>query len=407
MKLLIYLCFLFTVYSSFAGVCNDILLLDGSETITQYGMDSTCHWWAISQPFDGQYRLTVDGKSTPVFTSIKNLSFSADGKRWACFAQTNTQIYLVTNETSIALPATSMGELAFSPNSESLVYSYYQGEQEFIILKDRTYNILYRQGKFYVDNSGNRIAFIGYRADGFVININGEETTVFEDVMPLGFWYDGQFIYAAKNGNLWEIYKGNKAITEGFISIQDMKINLAGNVAGVLAYRVSGDGVSILISDDYYEPLIGRPYDAVNSLVLHPNQPMLAYKALFQSATLVVLNSTEYSGDVTTSAPYFSHDGSELYFFGCNVDCFANINGQKYSFNATIPTDLTFPFNPGKLLFSYSSSSNMIVRNILKNNIEVCKMADTLIQPRYNWRSNSFETLGVINNRLYLFNYVM
>jgi hypothetical protein len=396
------LLFIFAAYNLSAEKCREKMLLDGSEKLVAYGMDTTQHWWAVTEPFSGRNRLYVDGIQTKVYNSLNNLVFSPDGSRWACFAQDNLHWNLITNDTVLALPGTDVGEIHFSPNSDVLAYSYFDGDLETIIYGDRQLEVYQRFGNYYLNQNGSNIAFTGYRSDVMVINIGGVESTTYDTIIPLGFWNDGNFVYAGRNGHNWQIYKGQKAITEVYSSISEVAINLEGTVAGALVRRGGSYAYGILISDDYWEPLIGKPYELVQNLVLHPTLPMIAYNAMIDLRKLVIFNTVEYAGGEYTGRPSFSFDGSELCFTGCRIDCFVNINGMQFNVQSDISSIDQFAVKPGSKTIAYSTSSSMIIRYLETNDLYAGKMLDAIQSPRYNWRQDRYEALGSINNRLYL-----
>lgn len=379
------------------------MLLDGSEPLVAYGLDTTSHWWALTSPTTDGVRLIVDNKHSAIYKQIEKLTFSPDGNRWACFAKDNSQWYLLTDDTIIPLPGTSFGEIAYSPNSEVLVYSYMEGDHERIILNSRSILVYQRTGSLFLSEGGERYALMGWRGDKIVVNINGNETTLFDEIKPFGFWYDGSFLYAGRNGSTWEVYKNNNSITEQFMEISRVAINLRGNVAAFLARKNANQAYGVLIADEYTEPLMSKPYDNVANLLLHPTLPMLAFSAGISGKEYVVLSNTEYvGGQEATSAPHFTYDGSELYFVGCNIDCFVNINGKKYALGNVISTQLPYAVKPRSETMAYSTNSSLIVRDLLHKELTAGMMVDTLLQPRYNWRTQRYETLGQISQKLYL-----
>lgn len=394
-----------SITPSKADKCFDYILLDGGETLNTFGMDTTQHWWAITQPFADSYRLIIDGNQTDVYKDFKNLTFSPDGNRWACFAKDNVQWFLLTDRGYLKLPnILRIGEIAFSPNSQVLAYSYYETDNETIVIKDRTIKVYQRASKLFLSNNGEKFAFVGRRsANSYVVNINGKETSLFDNVKPFGFWYNGQFLYAGQNGDGWEIFKNNEPISEVYAYIQEGIINIKGTVAGILANEMNGNGVGIVLSDQYYEPLIGEEYDNVSHLILHPELAMIAYDARLNGQPVVVLNSTEYAGGIDlTGQPYFTADGEDLYFLGCDIDCFINVNGQKFSLNTDLPMDRFYAKKSGSNTIAYATSSSMIIRDLESNELYAGMMVDQIIAPRYNWREHRYETLGSIGNRLYL-----
>jgi len=388
---------------AFADKCQDFLLLDGSEEILQYGIDTTHHWWAITSPFSGQYRLIIDGESSGVYQKISDLTFSPDGERWACFAADNTQWHLLTNDTIIRLPGNEAGELHFSPNSQVLVYSFKHGYEETIVMKNRKIRVLNKTGRFFLSNGGERIAFIGKRSNGFVINIDGKESTLYDEIRPIGFWYDGKMLFAARNGNRWQVYKNDEPLSDIYNNIYETTINLDGTVAGFGARLSSGECIGVMISDEYYDPVVSKPYSSVHGIVLHPTLAMIAFNAVFEGTNLVVFSGTEYAGGrETTGEPFFSYDGSELLFLGCSLDCFANINGRQFPIYSGLSTESVFAIKPNTRTIAYSTSSSLVVRYLERKGLFAGMMVDRTIPPRYNWRTDRYEALGDINNRLYM-----
>jgi len=383
------------------------MLLDGSEKLVTYGMDTTKNWWAITKPFEGSYRLIVNGNGTDVYKDIRQLSFSADGNSWACFLKDNTQWYFMSSDTMIELDANDVGTINFSPNSQHISYSFFQADREIVVFKDKKIDAYNRDfenyPRIYLSNNAEKYAWVSERGSGCVLVINGRETSVFDEIKPIGFWYDAGMLYAARTSDIWEIYKDNTPISDVYYDISETAINIKSNVAAAIASESSGKQIGIIISDEYYEPLTGNRYDAIRNLILHPTLPLLSYNARLGTQEFVVLNTAEYyGGSETTGPPEFTYDGSDLYFLGCDIHCFVNVNGRKYSLNGEIPIDRYFAKKPGDNTIAYATGSSMIVRDIETNELHAGIMVDELISPRYNWRNSTYETLGSIGNKLYL-----
>jgi len=400
--LIIFFSYLVIVSPSFANKCFDQMLFDGTEKLATYAIDSTGNWWAVTQPFSDNYRLCVNGKKTKVYQNIQAPVFSNDGERWACFVKDYSQWYLLTNDTIISLSVFLPGVIKFSPNSEHLVYSYFEGSNEHVVLPGRTFTIVNRLSDIFLSMNAEKFAFTGYRGDKQVLNVNGVETSISDSVLPVGFWYDGRFVYASLTGSNWEIYRADQQLTEFYQTIIDYKINLKGTVVAFLVRQPGGKALSVLISDEYREPLLGKPYDAINSLALHPELAMIAFKAVNYGVNYVVLNNTEYFGGTeSTGPPQFSYNGEELFFTGYDLESFININGVKTSIQAQLDTELRYAKKPGSNTIAYSTSSSMIMRDIKTGTLYAGMMTDNMIQPIYNWKKGCYEALGNINNRLY------
>jgi hypothetical protein len=399
---------LFFVLSSFnllksEDYCKDYLLLDGYEDLVNAGMDTTFNWWAITKPFMSKMRLIVDGRETDVYDSISNPVFSPDGNHWAAFGNNNGSLMLVTDTGAVYLPGISAGELHFSGNSEKLLYSFFEGTVETICSPTDTIKVTNRAGRIFFNYAGTKIAFLGLRGSYYVLNINGKESQQFDEIMPIGFWYDDSFIYAARIGTGWEINKNKVAMTEKFADVAETAINLEGTVAAVLVNGYDGWGYGLLFSDDYTEPLRGKAYRKVTSLVLHPRAPLFSYRGFDEEKYSVTLNSVEYVAGRITNVPRFTYDGSELYFFASNeINYFININGKKTYIKYFSGADAVIPRAPGSDTYAFTNGTNLVMQFIDQNKQHHGTMMDWTSDPRYNWRDNDYEALGVINRKLYL-----
>ena len=129
---------------------------------------------------------------------------------------------------------------------------------------------------------------------------------------------------------------------------------------------------------------------------------MIGYRAVDNGKNLVVLNSVEYSGGEYSSKPIFTYDGSELYFLGCNNDCFLNVNGRNYPILNDLTLNASYAKKPNSETLAYSTSTSLVVRDLQFSTLYAGKMVDEVSEPIYNWKLSRYEALGKINDRLYL-----
>jgi len=393
---------IFSISIAKANLCEDFLVWDGSEPVQYYGVDSTGYWWAITSPFTGISRLIVNGKQSREFTRIYPPIFSPNGERWATFGEISGSWFVVTNDDMIELKATRNGSIGFSSDSRTLVYSYFQTDMEYIVVGRRTVQVVGKVGTFFTNLNGSLFAFIGIRGNRKIANINGMETTTYDDIIPIGFWHDNTFMYAAKNGNTWQFYRNRQAVSNNFNDVKEVAINIEGTVAAALVTLTNGFQTGVTFSDEYYEPLFGRNYDAVSHLQLHPELALVAYFARTGVASNIVLNTAEFSTQVNTGLPFFSSDGEDLAFASCEFDCFININGRRFPIRTNIDPQIRFAIKPKSNTIAYSTASNMVVLFLENQRMHSGMMVDRLIPPVFNRKANRYEALGEINNRLYL-----
>ncbi len=383
-------------------LCRDYLLLDGLEQLSEFGLDTTNNWWAITVPISGSKRMIINGKESTVFREVSKPVFSPDSKRWAFFAEDNVSLLLVMNDTIINLGSSKAGQFVFSGNSEQYVYSYNVGETEYIKFKDKSFEIINGSGQLYIDYFGSNIAFAIRKGYNNYVLKNYQEFGYYDGIKIIGFDNNSKIVYAAQSGNGWQIYKDNKAISEVYSNITEFKINLEGTVTAAVARNFANKFQAILISDEYYEPIVGKPYDVISNLSLHPTVSLYSYKAKQSLNEYIVFNSAEYAAGTVSGGPSFSYNGDEMFFIGCELDCYLSINGRRYILTNTVEVNIPIAVAPGTETYAYSTSSSLVISKLNTKNLHAGMMVDYVSAPRYNQFDKKYEALGVISNKLYL-----
>jgi len=396
--------FLLTVSISISEeYCTEIRLLNGYEKLNDAGLDSTNNWWAITMPFSNKYRLHVNGQESDVYDFVTTPIFSFDGLNYAAWGDAGATKYLIMKDSLSPISCTNFGEIVFSGSSEKIVYSYFNSNLETIINNEKHFEVIGRSSKIFTNYNGDRIAFSISRGNYKSMIINGIESTTFDEIIPIGFWWDNSFLYAGSNGGLWEVYKNNKSISEKYSDITEVRINIKGDVAAFVGRSSDGWFNAILLSDDYFEPLISQTYESISDLALHPFSPMYAFNAKMYDQYYVVFNSTEYTSYRTSMPPKFSWNGDELYFFACSeLNCYINVNGKRLKLIYGANFDLTYARAPESDTYAFCSNSNLYMNFISKRDARAGLIVDMTTIPRYNRFNDSYEALGVINDRLYL-----
>lgn len=389
-------------YLESQNLCNDYLLLNGMEKLNSFGIDTTFNWWAITEPFNEQYRIIINGNESDVYSKISNPVFSPDGLRWAYFAYSNINNFLVTNDTIINITNGKGINILFSGNSQRYLYTYIEGNEMKLVLNDNVYSIINGTNQIAIDYYGENIAYVISKVNRNYIYKNNIEVAYFDKIKLVGFDDKGKVLYIAFTGNGWQLYKDNKAISEIYADITEFKINLLGNIYAMIVKNFSNKYQVILYSDEYYEPLIGTPYTKANNLVLHPYLSLYAYKSSIDLKNYIIYNNSEYSSGKISGSPSFSSDGEDLYFLGCDFDCFINLNGRRFNIDNNIDVDMPISVANGGKSYAYTTNYGLMVKKINSKDLYSGMMVDFTIPPRYNRKNNRYETLGVIGNKLYL-----
>lgn len=382
--------------------CGELLLLDGSEQVIGYGLDSTNHWWAVTQPFTSQMRLWVDGKKTEVYQEIKKPIFSPDGTAWATFGLGQNGVWhIIYPDSVIPIIATEPQGIFYGRNGEpAIVYS--QGDMEMIRWKGKEVPLIQRSGSIIIDCNGVNYAYVSRRSGGKTIISARGESPLYEDINLFGIWHDGKPIYAAANGNQWRVYIGDEPQSRIFDNITDCTINQFCNVAAFVG-KQGTSFTATLLNHEYYEPVESKAYLSIESLTLHPTLPVFAFKGLNQQQIpKVIFSSTEYAAARESSRPVFSYNGDELAFLNMDVDVGVNINGKRYVIQRGLDLNIPYSLKPSSKTISFSTGVAMVMLDIEKNLSYAGIMVEETSPPRYNRFNGYYESIGRMNQRLYL-----
>lgn len=384
-----------------ADRCNDALLLTGDEPVLRYGLDTTYHWWAITQPYSSRFRLIVDGEKSDVYQEIRLPVFSPDGNDWAAFALNNSgQWTLLHGESVIPVNCSAAGDIYFG-QSGAMIYTYEQGANELFVFNTKEYRTVARTSPIFISCDGYRFAYSAARGSGEVLVSNEGESELFDDLQPVGIWADGKPVFVAQYGTQWRLYKGAEPQSRSFDRITSAVMNNECTAVAIIGTSGSGS-LAQLYSDDYYEPLESRVYEAVTDLVIHPTKPMYACIAQFNRTLSVVFNGVEYDAGRDCGKPFFTYNGAELVFAGVDREYFITVNGKRFIQQAALDFSRKYAVKPGSATFAFGSSAGLVVRDLQKNMAYSGTMVDETTQPRYNWRTERYEALGRINQRLFL-----
>jgi hypothetical protein len=365
-------------------------------------MDSTNNWWAITKPFSDRFRLVVNGDETDAMLDIKRPVFSPDSERWAAYVRDNTGWYVIDENHFYPINTQITGEIVYSRNSDNMAFSYLLEDFTVISMPDTTINVPDMVGSYYLSDDGNDLAYLQRNGDMYAVKTLDWESTYYQEIKLIGIWHTGKPVYAALAGNQWVAMIGDKEITEPFVNITSLRLNLAGDVLAFSALRPSGRAIAVMYSDDYIDIFRSKEYDNVSDLSLHPYLPIILFRARQLEVELIVQNDTEFWGGEEVGTPQFSFDGSEISYLGCNVNCFLILNGVRHSFGMDMGTDFDYAAAPGTETIAFPSNAGLNVLNLETGLMSLGRMMDNAFGVRYNRFDGVYQSLGTINGRLYL-----
>jgi hypothetical protein len=403
--LFVFLGFFYVSYISNSQKCKDFLIFDGSEQVIEYDIDTTGNWWILTRPYSDEFRLILPNSTTATFKEIKNLSFSPDGSRWAFFGRNNSGWNLVTSDTTIPLFCENVVDIGFSQNSEGFFYAYKNGMQTTVNFNHKQATLINYEGKILLNFDGTLIAFVLTKGRSKTLVVPSRfESENFDEIIPLGFWADDEFIYAGRRGNLWQIFKNQKAITEDLLGIIDMKINWNGTNAAFAVRRNINESVTIIFSENYSELVYSKSYESIQQLKLHPTEPMTLFVGKRGENKYIVYGNVEYPIGNFETSPNFTFDGSEIYYCFCDIECYFYVDGKRNTLpgGITCAQEKDVARKPKTTTIAYTNYTNLVLLDFFTNIQYSGMMVDKGTKAMYNWKSGRYEALGEINNKIYL-----
>ena len=139
---------------------------------------------------------------------------------------------------------------------------------------------------------------------------------------------------------------------------------------------------------------------------MHPTELLYGYGAANHNRTFVVQNSTEYYAAADIGTPFYSHNGEELIFIGRGeYEPYIYINGQRFVVRIALYSDDRIAKKPRSPSIVFRTNVALVVYYYERDRMFTSNMYDRLSNPIYNRRSDTYQALAVIYNRLYLIQY--
>ncbi len=398
-----YIIIFFLTHLAWSQKCRDYLIYDDVEKVQTFGIDTSGNWWILTKPYMNDYRLIISGTKTEVFKEIKHLTFSPDGKKWAFFGKTTTNWNFVSSDTIIPLFAEEVLAIGFSNNSEKVFYAFKNGVETTICYDNKVIKFTNFWGKIFANYDGSKIALTLQVGKMFSLIIPQYfESERFDSIVTLGFWLDDEVIFAGKIGSLWQIFKNHQPLTEEFLQLIDMKINNLGSNAVFAIKRNTSDVFVVLISEKFAEPITSKSYNYVSNVKLHPEEPLVSFHATKDINNFIVYGNVEYSLGNFSAEPFFSYDGSELYYCYCDIECYFYVDGKRFTLPGGTSCLSNVARKPRTNSIAFSNYSHLVMLDYYLNIQYAGLMVDKITNPIYNWKAERYEALGEINNKIYL-----
>ncbi|MGQ9818524.1 MAG: hypothetical protein ACUVQ1_01155 [Candidatus Kapaibacteriales bacterium] len=382
--------------------CKDYLIYDFADPVKNYGIDTTGNWWILTQPYSGGFRYIINTIEYPIFNYVSKIQFSPNGEDWAFYANDFSNMFIVTPDTIISFFAEKFIDFGFNQNGSTYYWVIANGIETEIHFNNRVVKTINNVEKVFINNEASKFAMKIRRGNVYILATDDYETDFFDEIQPLGFFEDNSFIFAARKGKYWQIYRDKKPIYEPLEYIIEARINNKGTTAAFLVRNTIGDAFSLILSDEFSEILTSSPYDNCSNLTLHPFEPLVAFLSVKNGNYNIVYGNSEINLGNFPAYPYFTNDGSELLFSFCNIDCYLYVDGIRQTIPSGLISTQKIARKPKSTTFCIGSSTGMIMYDYYSAIQYTGTLVDEVSKPVYVYRDSSYQALGKIGNKIYL-----
>jgi len=382
--------------------CEELQLLPGDEHLINHGVDSTGHWWAITQPFTSFYHLYVDGKRFGPYSEVGKPVFSNDGSTWASVATINTIVRIITPERAIPVSGTGVEALFFASQTPVL-YTVTRRDSLVTFSNGKTsVQVLFPVGSYAADPQGEHLYYVGQRGTVQALVQDGVEGVTADKIELAGIWSNGLPVVAVQNGPSSSVQIGTRSIVSNILGVRFLHVNRFGTALAFVCERSGGSVFACKYTDEMNEPWFGPPCDIISQLVLHPFDALVAYYGIRNLSRSVYFDAADYPAGLETGLIVFTNNGSTMAYLSRDGDDFISLNGRRYRMSSKVNVSAAIAVHPTIPVLAYATSMSIVMWDIEQSGFKLGKMCDRVSDAVYVRKNNAFQATGQFNDRLYL-----
>lgn len=385
-----------------AQECRDQLILAGHERVMTAGIDTTGHWYAISQPFETMVGLIIDGQPYGPYESALPPRFSHDGRTFVAGVKMLGQWSVLTSTDTITLSGDVLYDVRFPALSDVPWWHHANGQDHRISTRGRTYACTRTPQMLSLDPTGTIAAWVESTSAGDLLMRNGQEIARGEQVLIAGVWTDGSVVYAVRYGSVWSVFVGAHEIVRSLLSVGELQTNLAGTSCGFHAADATGLARMYLYTAEMQEPWTSQPCENISGFVLAPWEPLAAAIIMRNGNRSVSFHGTEYPAGQQTSPIGFTPDGSTMMYAGFDGEHFITLNGKQHRVKGAVNLRVPLSIDASGTSAAWASSTTLAKANLEYQVLRLGKMCDSMLSVVYNRRKNVFQGLGYMGRNLFL-----
>jgi hypothetical protein len=385
-----------------AQECRDQMILAAHERVMTAGIDTTGHWYAISQPFESMVGLIIDGRPYGPYESALPPRFSHDGGAFVAGVKTLGQWSVLTSIDTIALSGDVLYDVRFSALSDVPWWHHANGQDHRLSTRGKTYTCSRSPQMLSLDPSGTVAAWVESTSAGDLLMRNGQEIARGEQLLIAGVWSDGSVVYAVRFGSVWSVFVGTREIVRSLLSVGEFQTNLAGTSCGFHAADATGLARMYVYTADMQEPWMSQPCENISGFVLAPWEPLAAAIITRNGNRSVSFQGTEYPAGQQTGPIGFTPDGSTMMYAGFDGEHFITLNGKQNRVKGAVNLRVPLSIDQTGTSAAWASSTTLAKANLEYQVLRLGKMCDSMLSVVYNRRKNVFQGLGYMGRHLFL-----
>ena len=378
------------------------MLLAAHERITTAGLDSTGHWYAVTQPYEQMVGLIIDGKPWGPYESVLPPRFAHDGSTFVAGVKTLGQWSILTSTDTITLAGDVLYDVRFPALATVPWWHHANGQDHRVSTRGRSFQCTRTPQMLSIDPSGVVATWVESMGTVEILMKNGVEIARGEQILLAGVWYEGSPVYAQRIGQRWSVFIGEEEIAQSLMNVGDLQINVAGIACGFHATDATGMTKMYLYTSDMREPWMSQPYENLTGLALAPWEPLIAAIGTRNGNRSVTFNGTDYPAGQRTGPLRFTPDGAFLTYAGFDGEYFITLNGKQQRIKGAINLSVPLNLDQSGASAAWASSTTLAKANLDLNIMRLGKMCDSMLGVVYNRKKNVFQGLGYMGRHLYL-----
>ncbi len=388
-----------------AGVaqeCRDQMLLAAHERVMTAGLDTTGHWYAITQPFENMVGLIIDGFPHGPYESALPPRYTHDGRSFAAGVKTLGQWSILTSSDTIKLLGDVLFDVRYPALADQPWWHHANGDDHRVSTRGRSFRCSSIPQMLSLDPTGAVAAWIETAGSGDLLMRNGREIARGEQVLIAGIWADGSVVYAIRFGTRWSVFVGEQEIAQSLMNVGELQTNVAGTSCAFHATDATGLSKMYLYTADMREPWTSQPYENLSGMVLAPWEPLVAAVVTRNGNRSVSFNGTEYPAGQQTGPLRFTPDGKYLMYAGFDGEYFITLNGKQHRVKGAVNLRVPLQLDQTGTSAAWASSTTLAKANLEYQVLRLGKMCDSMLTVVYNRSKNVFQGLGYMGRHLFL-----